>query len=85
MIPGEHAAANRRRRVIGEEWGLIGLITVLLLYMFVIGRSLYLAAESQDTFSSRVSSPDFAHQSSVVRGLAIEGCVGDRATCARLG
>lgn len=37
--------------VIGEEWGLIGLLTVLGLYMFVIGRSLYLAAESQDTFS----------------------------------
>lgn len=37
--------------VIGEEWGLIGLVTVLALYMFVIGRSLYLAAESQDTFS----------------------------------
>ena len=37
--------------VIGEEWGLIGLVTVLGLYMFVIGRSLYLAAESQDTFS----------------------------------
>jgi rod shape determining protein RodA len=37
--------------VIGEEWGLIGLATILVLYMFVIGRSLYLAAESQDTFS----------------------------------
>jgi rod shape determining protein RodA len=37
--------------VIGEEWGLIGLVTVLLLYMFVIGRALYLAADSQDTFS----------------------------------
>ena len=37
--------------VIGEEWGLIGLITVLLLYLFVIGRALYLAAGSQDTFA----------------------------------
>jgi rod shape determining protein RodA len=37
--------------VIGEEWGLIGLITVLTLYLFVIGRALYLAADSQDTFS----------------------------------
>lgn len=37
--------------VIGEEWGLIGLVTVLALYMFVIGRALYLAAQSQDTFS----------------------------------
>jgi rod shape determining protein RodA len=37
--------------VIGEEWGLIGLVTVILLYMFVIGRSLYLAATAQDTFA----------------------------------
>ena len=37
--------------VIGEEWGLIGLTTVLALYLFVIGRALYLAADSQDTFS----------------------------------
>ena len=37
--------------VIGEEWGLIGLVTVLALYMFVIGRALYLAGVSQDTFA----------------------------------
>ena len=37
--------------VIGEEWGLIGLVTILLLYMFVIGRALYLAASAQDTFA----------------------------------
>ncbi|HEY4369209.1 MAG TPA: rod shape-determining protein RodA [Steroidobacteraceae bacterium] len=37
--------------VIGEEWGLIGLVTVLALYMFVIGRALYLASVSQDTFA----------------------------------
>lgn len=37
--------------VIGEEWGLIGLVTVLALYMFVIGRALFLAAQSQDTFA----------------------------------
>ena len=37
--------------VIGEEWGLIGLVTVLLLYLFVIGRALYLASASQDTFA----------------------------------
>lgn len=41
--------------VIGEEWGLMGLITVLLLYMFIIGRSLYLAATAQDTFARLVS------------------------------
>lgn len=37
--------------VIGEEWGLIGLVTVLALYMFVIGRALFLATQSQDTFA----------------------------------
>jgi rod shape determining protein RodA len=41
--------------VIGEEWGLIGLVTVLALYMFVIGRALYLAAGAQDTFARLVS------------------------------
>lgn len=37
--------------VIGEEWGFIGLVTVLLLYLFIIGRALYLAAVAPDTFS----------------------------------
>jgi rod shape determining protein RodA len=37
--------------VIGEEWGLIGLVTLIVLYMFVIGRSLYLASTAQDTFA----------------------------------
>ena len=37
--------------VIGEEWGLIGLVTVIALFMFVIGRSLYLATQAHDTFS----------------------------------
>jgi rod shape determining protein RodA len=37
--------------VVGEEWGLIGLITILVLYAFVIGRTLYLATGAQDTFS----------------------------------
>jgi rod shape determining protein RodA len=37
--------------VIGEEWGLIGLVTVIALYMFVVGRALYLAATAQDTFA----------------------------------
>jgi rod shape determining protein RodA len=41
--------------VIGEEWGLIGLITVLLLFMFVVGRALYLAATAPDTFSRLAS------------------------------
>ncbi len=37
--------------MIGEEWGLIGLATVIGLYMFIIGRSLYLAVIAQDTFA----------------------------------
>jgi rod shape determining protein RodA len=37
--------------VIGEEWGLFGLIALLALYGFIIGRGLYLAATAQDTFS----------------------------------
>ena len=37
--------------VIGEEWGLIGLATILLLYLFIIGRCLYIASNAQDTFS----------------------------------
>jgi rod shape determining protein RodA len=41
--------------VVGEEWGLIGLVTVLLLFMFVVGRALYLAASAQDTFARLAS------------------------------
>lgn len=41
--------------VIGEEWGLIGLITVILLMAIVIGRALYLAATAQDTFARLAS------------------------------
>ncbi len=37
--------------VVGEEWGLIGLVTIICLFMFVIGRALYLAATAQDTFA----------------------------------
>jgi rod shape determining protein RodA len=41
--------------VIGEEWGLFGLITILFLYGFVIARGLYLAATAQDTFARLVT------------------------------
>ena len=37
--------------VIGEEFGLIGLTILLLLYTFVTGRALYLAMQTQDTFA----------------------------------
>ena len=41
--------------VIGEEWGLIGLVTVLLLYLFIISRCLYLATSAQDTFARTIA------------------------------
>jgi rod shape determining protein RodA len=37
--------------VIGEEFGLLGQLLLLVLYAFVIGRSLYLALQGQDTFA----------------------------------
>ena len=37
--------------VIGEEFGLLGLAGLLLLYGFIIGRSLYLSMQGPDTFS----------------------------------
>src|SRR5690606_35961868 len=37
--------------VIGEEFGLLGQAILLLLYLFIVGRSMYLAAQMQDTFA----------------------------------
>ncbi|TDJ43666.1 MAG: rod shape-determining protein RodA [Gammaproteobacteria bacterium] len=37
--------------VIGEELGLMGVLTILLIYLFIVGRGLYIAAMAQDTFS----------------------------------
>jgi rod shape determining protein RodA len=37
--------------MVGEELGLIGATILLLLYLFVVGRALYLAVETQDTFA----------------------------------
>lgn len=37
--------------VIGEEFGLVGAIVLLLLYLFVVARALYLSVQTQDTFS----------------------------------
>jgi rod shape determining protein RodA len=37
--------------VIGEELGMLGLILLLLLYGFVVGRAIYLATQTQDTFA----------------------------------
>jgi rod shape determining protein RodA len=37
--------------VIGEEFGLLGLLILLLLYAYVVGRALFLAMQTQDTFA----------------------------------
>ncbi|MCP5141184.1 MAG: rod shape-determining protein RodA [Gammaproteobacteria bacterium] len=37
--------------VFGEEFGLIGALILLLLYVLIVGRGLYIAALAQDSFS----------------------------------
>jgi|TARA_B110000438_G_scaffold33946_1_gene33704 rod shape determining protein RodA len=37
--------------VIGEEFGLLGLLCILILYILIIGRSLYIASQAPDIFS----------------------------------
>ena len=37
--------------VMGEEMGLLGVLSLLGLYLFIIGRSLYIAIQARDTFS----------------------------------
>jgi len=37
--------------VMGEELGLLGVLSLLGLYMFIVGRALYIAIEARDTFS----------------------------------
>ena len=37
--------------VVGEEFGLIGLIVLLALYLFIVARSVWLAMQTNDTFS----------------------------------
>jgi len=37
--------------VLGGEFGLLGVLTLLTLYMFVIGRGLYIAVQARDTYS----------------------------------
>jgi rod shape determining protein RodA len=41
--------------VIGEEFGLLGLLLLLGLYLLVIGRGLFMALECQDTFARLVA------------------------------
>ena len=37
--------------VVGEEFGLIGLILLLALYLFIVARALWLAMQTNDTYS----------------------------------
>jgi rod shape determining protein RodA len=37
--------------VVGEEFGLIGLILLLALYLFIVARAVWLAMQTNDTFS----------------------------------
>ena len=37
--------------VLGEEFGLFGVLSLLSLYLFVIGRGLYIAVQAPDTYS----------------------------------
>jgi rod shape determining protein RodA len=37
--------------VFSEEWGLIGVIALIALYLFIVGRGLMIAANARDTYS----------------------------------
>ncbi len=37
--------------VYAEEWGLVGVLLLLALYVFIIGRCLWIAAEAKDTYA----------------------------------
>ena len=37
--------------VIGEEWGLMGVLALFALYLFVVGRGLFIAFNAPDTFT----------------------------------
>jgi rod shape determining protein RodA len=41
--------------VLGEEFGLVGIVAILLLYLLIISRGLWLAAGAQDTFGRLVA------------------------------
>ncbi|MFI4914766.1 MAG: rod shape-determining protein RodA [Steroidobacterales bacterium] len=42
--------------VVGEEFGLIGLGLLLVLYLFIVSRSVYLATQTNDTYSRLLAS-----------------------------
>jgi rod shape determining protein RodA len=37
--------------VMGEEFGLLGVLSLLALYLFIVGRGLFIAIQARDTFS----------------------------------
>lgn len=37
--------------VFSEEWGLVGVLLLLALYLFIVGRGLYIATNARDTYS----------------------------------
>jgi rod shape determining protein RodA len=37
--------------VMGEELGLLGVLTLIVFYMFVVGRGLYIAIQAPDTYT----------------------------------
>ena len=37
--------------VLGEEFGFFGILFLILIYLFIIGRGLYIGTQAQDTFS----------------------------------
>ncbi|MFT3741218.1 MAG: rod shape-determining protein RodA [Gammaproteobacteria bacterium] len=41
--------------VLGEEWGLIGSIVLILLLTYIVLRGLYISAQAQDTFARLVA------------------------------
>jgi rod shape determining protein RodA len=41
--------------VIGEEFGLLGLLALLACYLFIVGRGLYMAAQCRDAFARLLS------------------------------
>ncbi|MEX0707903.1 MAG: rod shape-determining protein RodA [Woeseia sp.] len=41
--------------VMGEELGLLGVLSLLGLYMFVVGRGLYIAIQARDSFSRLIA------------------------------
>lgn len=41
--------------VLGEEFGLLGVAALLALYLVLVGRGLYIAAEAQDTYTRLIA------------------------------